>query len=346
MEKKVLSIGIAAYNMEHYLRRCLDSLLIPHLDKIEVVIANNASTDSTPIIAREYADHYPDSFKVIDIQVNGHYGRAVNTALANSTGKYFKLLDADDSYCADGLEDLVRFLEQSDTDLCVTGYYTTDENNEVSGRVCVPEGLVGRELNADSIRWGADTPSLLLSMHSLCVKRSILIYNQFALQEGIGYVDTEYNYYCLLYSRRIAFLNTMVYRYLVGRQGQTISPETSSKNSLSFWKVSKRIMSDFNVVKDRLSPVTRDNVTIPIYKVSSCFFFAELFIKKAKDIHRKEVAELIHLCDECGIDLKNYKFHNIDYVAVYKKTGVSFHWLYFLTSKLKTFFKCIVAHSR
>lgn len=335
MEKKVLSIGIAAYNMEHYLRRCLDSLLIPHLDKIEVVIANNASTDSTPSIAQEYAARYPDSFKLVDIKVNGHYGRAVNTALANSTGKYFKLLDADDSYCTDGLEELVCFLDHSDVDLCVTGYYTTDENNKITGKIIVPEGLVGRELDADSLQWGVDTPSLLLSMHSLCVKRCMLIDNQFALQEGIGYVDTEYNYYCLLYSKRIAFLNTIVYRYLVGREGQTISPEASSKNSLSFWKVSKRIISDYSVIKDAITPVMRDNIIIPIYKVSSCFFFAELFIKNTKDIHRKEVSELINLCDECGIDLKNFKFHSIDYVAVYKKIGLSFHWLYFLTNKFR-----------
>lgn len=335
MEKKILSIGIAAYNMEHYLRRCLDSLLISSLDRIEVVIANNASTDSTPIIAKEYAARYPDSFRVVDIQVNGHYGRAVNTAIANSTGKYFKLLDADDSYCTDGLEELVCFLENSDVDLCVTGYYTTDDNNIITGKVSVPEGLVGRVLDADSIRWGLDTPSLLLSMHSFCVKRSMLIDNQFALQEGIGYVDTEFNYFCLLYSKRISFLNTIVYRYLVGRDGQTISPAASAKNSISYRKVAGRLFDDYIKSKNNITSSKSNTVRIPIIKALSCYFYSELFIKKKSEIDCDGISLMLTQCEKSNISLTEFEFHGIHYVSLYKKTGLSFNWFYPIYASLK-----------
>lgn len=338
MENKVLSIGIAAYNLGKFLPRCLDSLIIPNIDDIEIIIVNNASTDNTSEIAHYYKQRYNNSVIVVDIKENGHYGRAVNAALKVASGKYFKLLDADDSYCLEGLVELVNYLKHSDVDLCVTGYYTINEEDEITGKICVPESLSGQVISSDEIKWGIDTPNLLLSMHSFCIKRQLLINNHFSLQEGIGYVDTEYNYYCLLYSKNIYFLNTIVYRYLVGREGQTISPEASSKNSLSFWKIANKIMHDYLSKRDSLPMIRRDNVLIPISKVSSCFYYAELFIKKTSEIHHQELKELISLSRDCGINLKQYEFHGLKYVSVYEKVGISFHWLYYLYINTKIVF--------
>ena len=67
---KLLSVCIPSYNMEQYLRRCVESLLIPSLDKLEILIVNDGSKDHTLAIAREYAQKYPASIVVIDIPSN------------------------------------------------------------------------------------------------------------------------------------------------------------------------------------------------------------------------------------------------------------------------------------
>ena len=75
---KVISIAIPTYNMEQWLNRCLDSVVIPEIiDKVEIIVVNDGSRDRSSEIAHSYADRYPDSVIVIDKE-NGNYGSCVN----------------------------------------------------------------------------------------------------------------------------------------------------------------------------------------------------------------------------------------------------------------------------
>ena len=86
---KTLTISIASYNVEKFLRETLDSLCSPEiLDDIEVIIVNDGSKDSTPLIAQEYVTKYPQSFILIDKE-NGGYGSTINASLDIAKGKYF-----------------------------------------------------------------------------------------------------------------------------------------------------------------------------------------------------------------------------------------------------------------
>lgn len=101
---KILTIIIPTYNMEKYLRRCLDSLIIDEegMKQLEVLVINDGSKDSSSQIAHEYQDKYPDTYRVIDKE-NGNYGSCINRGLKEATGKYVKVLDADDWYNTKGL---------------------------------------------------------------------------------------------------------------------------------------------------------------------------------------------------------------------------------------------------
>ena len=96
--EKVLTIVIPAYNMEKFLPYCLDSLLIGQgTEDVEVLVVNDGSADRTSAIAHGYEERYPEVFRVIDKE-NGNYGSCVNRGLKEATGKYVKILDADDSF--------------------------------------------------------------------------------------------------------------------------------------------------------------------------------------------------------------------------------------------------------
>ena len=93
---KLFTIAVPAYNMELYLKRCLDSILLPKLqNSLEVILINDGSKDNTLSIARHYEKQYPEMLKVID-KTNGGWGSAINCEIQEATGKYFKILDADD----------------------------------------------------------------------------------------------------------------------------------------------------------------------------------------------------------------------------------------------------------
>ena len=105
MQEKLLSISIAAYNVEQYLVKTLQSLILDaeHMKVLEVIIVNDGSKDNTSQIGQEYVLKYPDTFKLIN-QENGGYGSTINTSLAVARGKYYKLLDGDDWYDSENFE--------------------------------------------------------------------------------------------------------------------------------------------------------------------------------------------------------------------------------------------------
>ena len=71
---KILTVVIPTYNMESYLEKCLDSVLVEQvIGLIEVMIVNDGSKDSSLLIAKRYQNRYPGSIVVVD-KKNGNYG--------------------------------------------------------------------------------------------------------------------------------------------------------------------------------------------------------------------------------------------------------------------------------
>ena len=101
--EKILTISIAAYNMEQYIEHTLNSLIDEHIiDLLEIFVVDDGSMDRTLEIAMQYAKRYPQSIYPIHKE-NGGYGSTINTSVKLATGKYFKLLDGDDWYAKENL---------------------------------------------------------------------------------------------------------------------------------------------------------------------------------------------------------------------------------------------------
>ena len=83
---KVLTVLVPTYNVEKYLRRCLDSLLLPEvLEEIEVLVVNDGSKDGSADIARAYEKKYPQTVVFVDKE-NGGHGSTINV-LFQSAGQ-------------------------------------------------------------------------------------------------------------------------------------------------------------------------------------------------------------------------------------------------------------------
>lgn len=102
MEYKV-SVLIAAYNAEKYLKECLDSLLSQSLPEVQIICIDDASTDSTPAILREYAAVH-ERIVVLTQSVNRGQAEARNLGLTVAAGEFITFLDSDDWLSADALE--------------------------------------------------------------------------------------------------------------------------------------------------------------------------------------------------------------------------------------------------
>ena len=150
MSNKVLSVVIPTYNMESYLRRCLDSVTRSDVpDSLELIVVNDGSTDSSLAIMQEYAKERPDIVNIID-KPNGHYGSCVNHGLKETTGKYVKILDADDFFNTPNLDAVLTFLEDCTADLVVTDVLRVTINGKIYKQGSYSE-FHGKTFNIDEI---------------------------------------------------------------------------------------------------------------------------------------------------------------------------------------------------
>ena len=204
--------------MEKYLRRCLDSLIIDEegMKQLEVLVINDGSKDSSSQIAHEYQDKYPDTYRVIDKE-NGNYGSCINRGLKETTGKYVKVLDADDWFDNKSLMLFLSKISLDDVDLILSNCIIKNDDKVVGGFNLshFKEGVL---LCWDDISKYATS----FQMHCVCYKTQMIRNINYVQSEGISYTDQQW--VCLPMStvKTVKYYGLPLYNYVVGREGQTM----------------------------------------------------------------------------------------------------------------------------
>jgi glycosyltransferase involved in cell wall biosynthesis len=116
-----VSAVVPVYNVEKFLRPCIDSALAQTLEDIEIVCVDDGSTDSCPQILDDYAAADP-RVKVIHKE-NGGYGMAMNHGMDAATGEYFAVLESDDFIQPDSYEILYRAARRFDAQVVRGDYF-------------------------------------------------------------------------------------------------------------------------------------------------------------------------------------------------------------------------------
>lgn len=231
---KILTIIIPTYNMEKYLRHCLDSLIVPNMDKVEVLVINDGSKDSSSAIGHEYQDKYPQTFRVIDKE-NGNYGSCVNRGLKEATGKYVKVLDADDSFDTTNFQKYIDTISKLDVDLILSDTILVNEEYKQTDywRVNAP---------IETIFKFQESPAYV-QMHCIAYKTVNLKNIGYSQTEGISYTDQEWTFWPMSTVRSAYYIAIPLYKYLMGREGQTMDPKIFAKAVPQEMKVLDRMIS-------------------------------------------------------------------------------------------------------
>lgn len=224
--EKILSIIIPTYNMEKYLNKCLDSLIIDNMEYLEILVINDGSKDKSLSIAKSYEKKYPNTFKVIDKE-NGNYGSCINRGLKEATGKYVKILDADDCYDNYAFKRYIEMLIEEEADLIINDVRIVDNNNNKTGSISFNLNPNKPSTLQDLIN-NSDFKSIC--MHSVAYKRNILIGIHYKQTEKISYTDQEWIFLPMSYIKTIKYVKGELYCYLIGREGQTMEISNFKKN--------------------------------------------------------------------------------------------------------------------
>lgn len=243
MEKQI-SIIIPTYNMEAYLGKCIESMLIPEIDQVEILIVNDGSKDRSSEIAHHYANLYPNSIKVIDKE-NGNYGSCINAALPIATGRYVKILDADDTFDTQVFSDFVKILPDNDADLLFTRYVQVDEEGKVTKLLLKPHALQNQKISIDrAITEHVWYPGI--TMHGFTYKRSIFDGLNYHQTTGISFTDSEWVCYPLRNVKTVKQLDfPPLYKYLLGREGQTMDPKRLEAQFSHLLIIINRLIDEF-----------------------------------------------------------------------------------------------------
>ncbi|MCU0287892.1 MAG: glycosyltransferase [Acidobacteria bacterium] len=98
MEPGLLSVIAANYNNEQYIKDCLDSILSQTFQKLEIIVSDDCSTDSSPGIISDYVKKYPGKIKAIFNPTNRGVAQTRHEAILSANGEYITTLDSDDYY--------------------------------------------------------------------------------------------------------------------------------------------------------------------------------------------------------------------------------------------------------
>ena len=243
--KKILTFVIPAYNAERYLECCLNSLLVePLLDKIEVIVVNDGSTDATKEIALKYQQNYPNVIRLIN-KTNGGHGSAINVASAVAEGLFFKVIDADDWILSDQLEELLSHIERlPDTvDAILTNFHCvhmeTGERTPYEIKAETSGEIV--DLHQLLVRYKELSPCC--SFHGIFYRTETYQASGIMLSEKVFYEDTEYVLLPFSYVRKILLLPVFFYQYQIGNMEQSVSFQNQVKRISHMEVVIKKMMA-------------------------------------------------------------------------------------------------------
>ncbi len=130
MNKVRLSVTIATYNVQDFIRESLDSIINQSFQDFEIICIDDGSKDKTVEILNEYASK-DDRIKIITKKKNQGLAVARNESLALANGKYIVFFDGDDIYDTSLFEKAINLLEKEKSDVVIWDYLSFYNSTEI-----------------------------------------------------------------------------------------------------------------------------------------------------------------------------------------------------------------------
>ena len=227
MSNPKVSIIIPVYNIEKYIAKALDSLLVQSLSDIEIICVDDNSSDNSLKILKEYQKK-DSRIKIVEQKENKGQASARNKALEKAAGEYIGFVDGDDWVKDSMFQKLYDKAKGTDSDLVLSSAYSFDEQ----------KGLIDKENryystdiydetfdnkvfsykdNLDSVL------DLNVVIWNKLYKKSFLIENNIRFNEGFIYEDLPFITEVYLKAKKVTLVRDFLYYYRENRENSTMS---------------------------------------------------------------------------------------------------------------------------
>lgn len=201
----IVSVIVPVYNVEKYLNKCLDSLLVQSYADIEILLIDDGSTDNSGEICDIYANRN-DNIKVIHKE-NGGLSDARNKGLDMATGQWITFVDSDDYVTPDYVETLLSLVLKNNADISIATYTYVSEKSRsrATGEVDVMNSKIAikRMLMDDGFDMGAWSKMYRAEY-----------FKKIRFPKGKLFEDSLVTYQLIAESSKVAFESKSIYFYI------------------------------------------------------------------------------------------------------------------------------------
>ncbi len=219
-----VSIIVPVYNVEKYLRQCLDSIVNQSLKEIEIICVNDGSTDNSQQILEGYAQK-DKRIKIINKKNLGVWS-ARNTGMEYATGEYIGFVDSDDYIDEKMYEKLYMNAKSNKSDMVMCPAYVFDDNNPELNYKKPYFSLEYFDKKFDNIVFDhTKTGNLIFRVNVTCwnkIYRSQFLNEIGAKFHKMYFEDNIFFYENYLKARRISIIRDFLYYYRINRAGSFI----------------------------------------------------------------------------------------------------------------------------
>lgn len=233
-EQDLISIIVPVYNVEKYLDRCMESILQQTYRKLEIILVDDGSTDTSSAMCEAYAKR--DSRVRVIHKPNGGLSDARNAGLSIATGSYIGYVDSDDWIEPDMYERMYRACIEQDAQIAVCRYFCEYQDRTMAGG----DGsvvLLSREELLKIYISGHDSYVIYNSVWSKLFERKLV--EGMVFPKGRNSEDIMYTTRAFCKAKQAVYLDQCFYHYVLDREGSIMNEKHSErmfKDEIPFWR--------------------------------------------------------------------------------------------------------------
>lgn len=294
MKEVVVSVVVPVYNVQDYLKECVDSLLQQTYDKYEILLIDDGSTDESGTICDAYQAKNAEIIKVFH-RSNSGLAATRNFGASQASGRFIAFIDSDDYVSPELLSLCVNSLMKSNSDMVMFNFKPFGELSHAARGLnnFFPSGqCVSGEVALELLLRGRIRPYACMSIYKIELVRA----NRFP--SGRNYEDVSTTYKLLDQSRSVSFVDEKLYFYR--QRGKSISHRFRSKDAtdiLKFDDEMEKYMEEKNISIREYSYIFRLNRLLTVTKIAA--------ITHNKNIYREAVERISNV-----VTFQNLKLFN------------------------------------
>lgn len=315
-KQPLVSVIVPIYNVEKYLRRCVDSILSQSYHNLEVWLVDDGSPDGCPAICDKYAER-DNRIKVIH-KPNGGLSDARNAALDVAKGEFITFIDSDDYVTPDYVSTLYFLIDRYEAQMSIATWHIFPEGEKPNmPEVTVNELLMDRNTALSNMFYqkGYDVSACVKMYH-----RSL--FDSIHYPKGQLFEDLQTTFKLMLKCNRVVFTNKPVYFYMFRKGSIEGAPFSEKKmdSALQVFKLMRSYEQQLLQVKDALRSKLVTFSFHLLVKMPENYTRGKILQQYIKESRQKVIfdsqsplkSKIACLASFLGLDFVKWCFHFVD----------------------------------